>query len=79
MIRLNPCPFCGSVPLFDFIRVDTPVTNFDKYYRLGCKRCDHFICYTIHNMMDEKEHEKAKIHLAEEWNKRSENAHFYQT
>lgn len=55
----------------EFVHVDEPVTNFDKYYRLGCKPCHFFVNYTIRNFIDEAEHEKAKCYLAEEWNKRA--------
>ena len=71
MIRLEPCPFCGNIPLMELVQIDEPVTNFDKYYRLGCKPCHFFVNYTIRSLIDKEEHEKAKIHLAEEWNKRA--------
>ena len=56
----------------ELVRIDEPVTNFDKYYRLGCKACRIFIYHDIRNLVNNDEHEFVKMELDEEWNRRFE-------
>ena len=68
---MKPCIFCGEQPVIEFVMVDEPVTNFDKYYTIYCPKCRGEgvkLCHRVSRLTDEKEHERARKRLMEKWN-----------
>ena len=74
MIKPYVCPFCGKEPSIEFVMVDEPFTNMDKYYEIRCSSCRGIkLRNTVSNMADKEKLEFKKEELIEEWNKRIKN------